>query len=82
MVDMLGKFKLMSASISTDWVAHWLYDFRSPGRWFAVQMIKIILAYLTLHYEIESTGPRPKTKVIGDAALPPMSASIRIRRRK
>lgn len=53
-----------------------------PGRWFAVQLLKILLAHITLNYEIEATGPQPKTKVIGDAALPPTSATIRVRRRK
>ncbi|KAL8737236.1 MAG: hypothetical protein Q9181_001890 [Wetmoreana brouardii] len=53
-----------------------------PGRWFAVQLLKILLAYLTLNYDIEPTGPMPKTTVIGDAALPPISASVRIRRRR
>jgi cytochrome P450 len=53
-----------------------------PGRWFAVVMIKTMLAYLTLNYDVEAMGPQPKTNVIGDAALPPISATIRIRRRK
>ncbi|KAL8728149.1 MAG: hypothetical protein Q9166_005599 [cf. Caloplaca sp. 2 TL-2023] len=53
-----------------------------PGRWFAVQLLKILLAYLTMNYDIESTGPQPKARVIGDAALPPTSASVRVRRKK
>ncbi|KAI9155716.1 Cytochrome P466 monooxygenase [Paramyrothecium foliicola] len=47
-----------------------------PGRWFAVLMMKTLLAHLTLHYDVEATGPQPKTNVIGDAALPPLSATI------
>lgn len=54
----------------------------SPGRWFAVQLLKILLAYLTLNYDIEATGPQPKRQVIGDAALPPSLASVRVRRRR
>ncbi|KAL8751073.1 MAG: hypothetical protein Q9184_006186 [Pyrenodesmia sp. 2 TL-2023] len=53
-----------------------------PGRWFAVQLLKILLAHITLNYDIDCTGPRLKTRVIGDAALPPTSATIRVRRRK
>ncbi|KAI4247128.1 MAG: hypothetical protein L6R42_009709 [Xanthoria sp. 1 TBL-2021] len=53
-----------------------------PGRWFAVQLLKILLAYITTNYDIEATGPQPEAKVIGDAALPPTSATIRVRRRK
>ncbi|KAL8640653.1 MAG: hypothetical protein Q9228_002455 [Teloschistes exilis] len=51
-----------------------------PGRWFAVQFLKILFAYLILNYDIESTGPQPKMQVIGDAALPPTSATVRVRR--
>ncbi|KAI3396064.1 hypothetical protein diail_481 [Diaporthe ilicicola] len=52
-----------------------------PGRWFAVLMIKTMLAYLTIHYEMEWTGSQNEMKVVGDAALPPISATIRVRRR-
>ncbi|KAL8871199.1 MAG: hypothetical protein Q9174_002918 [Haloplaca sp. 1 TL-2023] len=53
-----------------------------PGRWFAVQLLKILLAYITINYDIEAIGPRSEAKVIGDAALPPTSATIRVRRKK
>uniref|UniRef100_P9WEH0 Cytochrome P450 monooxygenase fsoD n=1 Tax=Humicola fuscoatra TaxID=112175 RepID=FSOD_HUMFU len=53
-----------------------------PGRWFAVLMLKMILSYVLLHYDVESTGPAPKTRVLGDAALPPFRATIRVRKRK
>ncbi|KAH7320701.1 cytochrome P450 [Stachybotrys elegans] len=52
-----------------------------PGRWFAVLMMKTLLAHLLLRYDVEATTPPPKTSVIGDAALPPLSSSIRVRRR-
>lgn len=54
----------------------------SPGRWFAVQLLKILLAYITINYDVEAIGPQPEAKVIGDAAMPPTSATIRVRRRK
>ncbi|CZT52285.1 uncharacterized protein RSE6_13584 [Rhynchosporium secalis] len=53
-----------------------------PGRWFAVQVLKIMMAYMILNYDIEHDNPRPQTRVIGDAALPPISATIRVRRRR
>lgn len=45
-------------------------------------MIKIILAYITLNYDVEPSGPPRVKKVIGDAALPPTSATVIVRRRK
>ncbi|KAH8892091.1 cytochrome P450, partial [Thozetella sp. PMI_491] len=53
-----------------------------PGRLFAVLMMKTLLAHLTVHYVVEATGPQPKTKVIGDTAMPPVSATMRVRKRK
>ncbi|CZT12827.1 uncharacterized protein RCO7_10362 [Rhynchosporium graminicola] len=53
-----------------------------PGRWFAVQLLKIMMVYIILNYDIEHDNPRPQTRVIGDAALPPISATIRVRRRR
>lgn len=44
-------------------------------------MMKIMLAYLVINYDVEAIGPQPSMKVIGDAALPPFSAEIKIRRR-
>jgi cytochrome P450 len=53
-----------------------------PGRWFAVVMMKTLLAHLTMHYDVEATQAQAPMRVVGDAALPPLSATIRIRRRK
>ncbi|KAL8823103.1 MAG: hypothetical protein Q9191_006174 [Dirinaria sp. TL-2023a] len=53
-----------------------------PGRWFATLMLKMISAYIAINYDIEATAPPPSMKVIGDAALPPMSATIKVRRRR
>lgn len=53
-----------------------------PGRWFAVLMLKMIVAYIVLNYDIEAGTVPPKMSVLGDAALPPMSTTIRVRKRK
>lgn len=53
----------------------------SPGRWFAVQNMKLMVAYITLNYDIQSIDKRPPSTVFGDANIPSMSAYIRVRRR-
>ncbi|KUI64054.1 Fumitremorgin C monooxygenase [Cytospora mali] len=53
-----------------------------PGRWFAVLMLKMIIAYIVLNYDIEAGTVPPKMSVLGDAALPPISTTIRVRRRR
>jgi hypothetical protein len=45
-------------------------------------MLKMIVAYIVLNYDIEPGSTPPKMSVLGDAALPPMSTTIKVRRRK
>lgn len=54
---------------------------RSPGRWFAVQNMKLMIAYITLNYDIQAIDKRPPSTVFGDANIPSMSACITVRRR-
>ena len=61
---------------------HHLLIGRSPGRWFAVQNLKLMIAYITLHYEIQPIDKRPESLVFGDANVPSMSACIKVRRRR
>ena len=56
---------------------------RSPGRWFVAQQLKILLAYITLNYEIRPLeGGRPSYRVMGDTMVPPRNTVIRVRRRQ
>ena len=52
-----------------------------PGRFFASDMLKLLLAYIFLNYDIEPLKERPMGLHIGDQVLPPMKACIRVRRR-
>ncbi len=54
--------------------------FDSPGRWFATQNLKLMIAYITLKYDIQPIGERPTTTVIGDANIPSMTACMKVRR--
>lgn len=53
-----------------------------PGRWFAEQFLKLLIAYITIHYDIEPLAERPKSNVFGDANVPSLTTSLRVRRRK
>lgn len=55
---------------------------RSPGRWFAVRSLKVMIAYITLNYDIEPIDKQPACTVIGDAKVPSFSYCIKVRRRK
>ena len=43
-------------------------------------MLKTMLAHILLNYEVEPVGEQPALAAVGDAALPPVKAKIRVRR--
>lgn len=53
-----------------------------PGRFFAANELKLLLAYIVLNYEVEPLAERPDGLWIGENVLPPTKATIRVRRRK
>jgi len=54
-----------------------------PGRFFAANELKLMLAYLIMNYDMEVTGPgtRPRNKWYGLTRIPSMEATVRMRRR-
>lgn len=53
-----------------------------PGRFFVALELKMLLAYMVMNYEIEPLATRPPNKWFGQNNLPPMKATIRVRRRE
>ncbi|KAI1341954.1 cytochrome P450 [Xylariaceae sp. FL0016] len=52
-----------------------------PGRFFAASELKLMLAYLVMNYDIEYQEKRAENLWFGMNRVPPMAATIRIRRR-
>ncbi|KAJ5320296.1 hypothetical protein PENANT_c010G04360 [Penicillium antarcticum] len=52
-----------------------------PGRWFASHLMKLLFAYITIHYDIEPLKERPLNMIVGDHPIPPPWIKIRVRRR-
>lgn len=52
-----------------------------PGRFFAANELKLLLAYMVLNYDFEMLDKRPESKCVGTNIVPPMTATIKIRRR-
>ncbi|KAK5063689.1 hypothetical protein LTR69_004395 [Exophiala sideris] len=52
-----------------------------PGRFFAANELKLLLAHMLLKYEFEMLPSRPESKWLGPTLVPPMKATIKIRRR-
>lgn len=53
-----------------------------PGRFFAVDLVKMILAHVLVDYEVENLGKRPENLWIEYNVVPPPGAALRVRRRK
>lgn len=53
-----------------------------PGRFLVAHELKLLLAYASMHYEIEQLETRPPNTWFGQHILPPMKGTIRVRRRK
>ncbi|KAI0021893.1 cytochrome P450 [Xylariomycetidae sp. FL0641] len=70
------------ATTSPDYAAFGHGRHACPGRFFAAAELKLMLAYLVLHYDIDvRPGTRPRNTWFGINRVPPMTAEIRVRRR-
>ena len=56
--------------------------FASPGRWFAALQLKLMLAYIVSHYDIQPLKHRPLNRNLGQNIIPPLSGTINVKRRK
>jgi len=65
--------------------AHWLPFSHGihacPGRFFAANNVKIILAHLLLNYDVQPFDTRPPNISIGDISVVPVKATMMVRRR-
>lgn len=52
-----------------------------PGRFFVQHELKMMLAYITMNYEIPYLAERPANQWIGSAVIPPPTATLKVRRR-
>ena len=53
----------------------------SPGRWFASHLIKLLFAYIIIHYDIEPLKERPLNMIVGDHLIPSPWVKVSVRRR-
>ncbi|KAK3312068.1 cytochrome P450 [Apodospora peruviana] len=56
--------------------------FACPGRFFANSLLKILLAHITLMYDLEPIEDRPANPWLNNTIGPPIGTKIRVRRRK
>ena len=56
----------------------------SPGRFFAVNELKIMLAHVLMHYDVKfaQEGVRPPNKYFSEVVMPDMKAEVMFRKRR
>lgn len=52
-----------------------------PGRFFVQHELKMMLAYVTMNYEIPYLAERPANQKLGTSVIPPPKATLKVRRR-
>lgn len=79
----VGKDKTSSMNQTTETFLAWGHGRKAcPGRYFATDVIRLMIAAMVKDYEIEPLGPRPKNKWILETIIPQAGAKLRIRRRQ
>ncbi|KAI1258550.1 cytochrome P450 [Xylariaceae sp. FL1019] len=69
-------------SVTKQYTAFGTGSHACPGRFFAANMLKVMLAYILLHYDLESLPERPRSSTFSVSLFPPLKAAIRFKRRK
>jgi cytochrome P450 len=52
-----------------------------PGRFYAAQLLKLLLAELVLRYDVRGLEERPKNMIVSDLTVPPDGVSVWVKRR-
>jgi hypothetical protein len=58
------------------------FSLYSPGRFFAAQQLKLLLAHVAMNYEIQPIATRPANSWFVGSSGPPLDITIKIRRRE
>ncbi|KAI1098335.1 cytochrome P450 [Jackrogersella minutella] len=76
------KARQAFATTSPDYAAFGHGRHACPGRFFASSELKLMLAYLVVNYDFDVQENRPPNLWFGMNRVPPMRATVRVRRRK
>ena len=79
--SVLAHRNLSMVSTSPTYMAFGHGRHACPGRFFAATTMKLILAYIVIHYDIERLDTRPENEGLAEGIIPPPKATLRVRRR-
>lgn len=78
----IRQSRLAFSTTALDFLAWGHGRYACPGRFLAATELKLLLAWIILHYDIDPLPSRPEDTWFGLLRLPDMKARIRLRRRK
>ncbi|KAI0393713.1 cytochrome P450 [Xylariaceae sp. FL0594] len=70
------------ATTSLDFPAFGHGKHACAGRFFASSMLRLVMAYVLTHYDVEKMDKRPENTWFGANRTPPLKATVRVRRKK
>jgi cytochrome P450 len=79
--DLIKEKNLSMVATSENFLAFGHSRHACPGRFFAANEIKLMLAYMSTKYEMQPLPERPKGSMLGEFVVPDMVKSIKVRRR-
>ncbi|KAF7342895.1 Cytochrome P450 [Mycena sanguinolenta] len=77
-----GSIKFQMVAPDVKYLSFGLGRHACPGRFFAVNELKLMLAYILQHYDVRLEGPRPPTEWFGTLAAANRSAKVEFRKRQ
>jgi cytochrome P450 len=80
--SVLAHRNLSMVSTSPTYMAFGHGRHACPGRFFAANTMKLIMAYIMLYYNVQPLEQRPENEGMAEAIVPPLKATLRVRRRK
>lgn len=80
--EFLKRARQQWATTTKDYLAFGHGRDACPGRFFAATELKLMLAHIIMAYDFEMLESRPRNTWLGLNRVPPMAATIRVRRRE
>jgi len=76
-----GGRKIDMVSTHADFIAFGHGRHACPGRFFAAEMLKLMLAHIVMNYDVEIEGGHPKNMWIMASCIPSTTAEVMLRKR-
>jgi len=80
-VDENARRKVGLTAIHADWLAFGYGRRACPGRFFAADIVKLLLAHMVVNYDMKLDGPRPENLWVMTMCVPNLKGEVFFRKR-